>query len=1493
MISVVSTPTGYAGLLPNDAPAFTLTLNPDGSYSFTQHVPLDHPNAADANDNIQLRFGFTATDGDGDSTDGTIRINVRDDGPSAANDVDTTTDAQAATGNVVTGAGITNPGQDSYGEDGAGRVFSVDGQAVPAGGLVITGTYGTLTINQDGSYSYQPVNNASLDGVQTDVFDYTIVDNDGDKASATLTINTNFGADDVPIVVDATRTVDETGGLDTVSGQLNIDYGADGAGASVSGNGQVNIGNITSNGQPVTVTYNNGLYTGSAGGSPVFVMRINPDGTYNFVQREPLDHPNTNNPNDSIPLRFGFTATDGDGDSTDGTIRINVLDDGPTILPSTAIVDESDASQIVNGTVNYQYGEDGAGSIQVGVNGQPDFAASTSLTSGGVAVAVTVEGGVYIGRANGAEVFRLTVNNNGTYRYTQSQALDHPNSNDVNDNIRLDFGISITDGDGDTDQSTITINVLDDGPVAANDIDTTTDNQVATGNVITGAGITNAGIDSFGGDGAGRLSAIDGQGIPNGGRTVAGTYGTLVIQRDGSYTYQPTNNPGLDGVKSDTFTYTLMDRDGDTTTATLTIQTNFGADDNPIIHNVNRTVDETGGLDTVTGTFNIDYGDDGAGSSVTGTGQSSIGNITSNGNAVSVNYNNGVYTGVAGGQEVFRLVITQDGTYTFTQLQALDHPNTNVVNDALVLNFGFRATDGDGDSGVGNIRIEVRDDEPIARHDFDTTTDAQAATGNVITGAGITNPGVDSFGEDGAGRLSMVEGQSVPAGGLVVAGTYGTLTINQDGSYSYQPINNPSLDGVLRDRFSYTIIDRDGDRSTAILTIDTNFGQDDVPIVRDVSNAVDETGGLDAINGSLDVDYLTDGNGGYTSGNGTFNVIGGSSDLYSGGNRVNVSYSNNVYTGTVNGQEVFKLTVNANGTYRFVQSLPLDHPNSSNPNDAITLRFGYQATDGDGDSNRANITIEIRDDGPIARNDVDTTTDNQAATGNVITGVGIANAGIDSYGQDGAGRLSHIDGQGIPNGGRTVAGTYGTLVIQRDGSYTYQPVNNPSLDGVKSDVFTYTLMDRDGDTTTATLTINTNFGADDVPVVQDALCTVDETGGFDSVAGQVNVDFGSDAAGATITGSGSHNVSGITSNGQNVSVSYNNGIYTGTAGGQTVFRLTINNDGSFSFRQFRELDHPNSNNPDDNIQLAFGVRATDGDGDSANGTIRINVRDDGPEAGNSSINLDEDTDIGTIFSGNLFRDYGADDVGGEVFAGGFSGQSVFSFDGTTSLTVNGQAVTVGMEGGQYVGRLGDNSEVFRLQVGNDGQYTFTQSQALDHPNPDQPNEAITLRFGYTVEDGDGDKDIGQFSVIIRDNDDGDDGGVGEHIIGTPDSDILIGTDYDDIIDGNGCDDIMVGNDGADTFVIADVGVNNHDIISDYDFSEGDVLDLSDLIDANTYNGNIADYLSFDSGESMLYVDVDGTNSSHPSYEAVLLGGGSDTIAVKIGDQVINVDLDTI
>ena len=53
----------------------------------TQTGTLDHPNAADPDDSILLRFGFSANDTDGDHTAGTITINVKDDGPDAHNDI--------------------------------------------------------------------------------------------------------------------------------------------------------------------------------------------------------------------------------------------------------------------------------------------------------------------------------------------------------------------------------------------------------------------------------------------------------------------------------------------------------------------------------------------------------------------------------------------------------------------------------------------------------------------------------------------------------------------------------------------------------------------------------------------------------------------------------------------------------------------------------------------------------------------------------------------------------------------------------------------------------------------------------------------------------------------------------------------------------------------------------------------------------------------------------------------------------------------------------------------------------------------------------------------------------------------------------------------------------------------------------------------------------------------------------------------------------------
>ena len=59
------------------------------------------------------------------------------------------------------------------------------------------------------------------------------------------------------------------------------------------------------------------------------------------------------------------------------------------------------------------------------------------------------------------------------------------------------------------------------------------------------------------------------------GTGIAGTYGTLTLAADGSYTY--TANPdttGLSGNHADTFTYTVKDADGSTSTTTLTVNVN-------------------------------------------------------------------------------------------------------------------------------------------------------------------------------------------------------------------------------------------------------------------------------------------------------------------------------------------------------------------------------------------------------------------------------------------------------------------------------------------------------------------------------------------------------------------------------------------------------------------------------------------------------------------------------------------------------------------------------------------------------------------------------------------------------------------------------------------------------------------------------------------------------------------------------------------------------
>jgi len=98
-------------------------------------------------------------------------------------------------------------------------------------GLPLVGSYGTLTLAADGTWSYalnnaDPDTNALAQGqTATDVFTYTVSDANGATSSATLTI-TITGTNDAPLVTGAVDNATITeGSLPVMTADGTIDFG--------------------------------------------------------------------------------------------------------------------------------------------------------------------------------------------------------------------------------------------------------------------------------------------------------------------------------------------------------------------------------------------------------------------------------------------------------------------------------------------------------------------------------------------------------------------------------------------------------------------------------------------------------------------------------------------------------------------------------------------------------------------------------------------------------------------------------------------------------------------------------------------------------------------------------------------------------------------------------------------------------------------------------------------------------------------------------------------------------------------------------------------------------------------------------------------------------------------------------------------------------------------------------------------------------------------
>ncbi|WP_447932829.1 beta strand repeat-containing protein [Sphingopyxis fribergensis] len=1359
---------------------FTPVLAADGSviggtfsYSYVlADNTLTHPAAGE--DSVSDSFAVIVTDSDGSSANASLDITVIDDVPTASPE---------ANQNVAEGATVTGTLDFVQGADGA-TVTALNGTALVFGADGFSQTIdigaGTIKVKADGSYSFTA--DPSVPGTGTASATYTVTDGDGDVSTALISFT--ITDTNVPTAGTTQASVDDdalaggnpastTGDLAdpdsdgdnnqaTFSGLLNLNFGGDGAGSVnfAAMNGQfVIIGQ-----ESVQLGWNAGTntLTGTGPRGVLFTVEVtNPaTGAYKVTLLDNVLHAPGGNENDAS-VTLGFIVSDSDGSTAPGTLQITFDDDAPTVVANTAqpalTVDESDfgtdASASFASVFTPTFGADGAAATNATTYALGINAGSTGLvdTATNQAVVLSVVGGVVEGRTvtSNELVFTLTVAANGTVTLDQIRAVVHTPDSGPNQSTGLaaddliTLTATVTDGDGDTATATANIgqNLVfeDDAPVANDD---------SIGLTEGGAIFVNFDVDTNdtnGADGFGSRTFT----------SLTGTYGTITVNGDGTQTYTLTaagqaaiNALAPGATLTDSFTYTLTDKDGDSDPATLTV-TLTGTDDGVTITNLTPALD---GGDASVDEDDLPAGSDTAKESLTTTGTFNISapdgvaNLSIHGVQV---INNGVFTPATiptplGNTLMITAYNAATGqiSYSYTLNAAETHANVQGEN-SLFENFNVSLTDVDGDNTTNTLSINIIDDIPTARPDADIVV---AEDGANVGGNLLTN---DTRGADGATVTSVTIGATTTAinavGTTTVTTANGVYTFTATGAWTFDP-NPVSNAAAVNAGFSYTITDGDGDIATSTQVISLTDGAN--------------PGGGGSITLALDDQNLADGstpaNPDFASGSLVFtpgsdaiaSIVFAASIGGLGGGLTWVRVSDTQITGSDGARLVVTLNLVRSGNNATVTATLNDnyddHP-TINVDDLANLgSVGVVATDIDGDTANGTVIVTVSDDLPTARPDTDTVTEDTVltATGNVVTGVGTTNApgSADTQGADGASVTGVAAGTSAVavtgNVGSALAGTYGSLTLGANGGYTYTLTNgNATVQALGvgetlTETFSYTITDADGDTSTTTLKITIN-GSNDLPTIGSATTAVSDEGlpgGFPNSTGTVDTTnltvrtgtiTATDPDGDALTFSLGTPATVLSSGGQPIVWDTTNPqLLLGKVGANTIISVAINNGGNFTVTLSGPIDHPNTT-LEDALSLVVPVSVNDGTTTVTNATaLTIGLEDDSPvaiaplnasliNAPGSSVYQSLDAD------GDVDNNYGGDGPGSVIFTA-----ATIAALQSQNLTAGGQALTYVISAGGTVLTAekpnGDDVFIIRLQpAGHADQYQVQMVQKLD------------------------------------------------------------------------------------------------------------------------------------------------------------------------------------
>jgi T1SS-143 domain-containing protein len=1227
---------------------------------------------------------------------------------------------------LTTGA----PSGFSYVKDG-------DNLLIKQGGLTVI----TLTLNwATGAYSVvqnQPILHLAGEDENDVSFSiaYKVTDADGDTATGSLTINVD---DDTPVAVVDSASIVEGGAVGSLAGNVldNDAGGADQSAAFTSWNGVA--GAVPGDNGSLLVNTPYGLVTLNADGSYSFVLANGSAAVEALAPGQQV----------SLHYAYSMQDADGDPSSSTLTLTIIGSNDAPTVEVSTPDAQGTLAKVYEQGLPNGSSFGDGShvttGSFKL--DDSDGLSNLKTLNVGSLSVDLTTNGftslvGQSFTTAHGTVL--ITGYSNGTYSfsYTLTSATTDADGPETDG-----FQVSVNDGVASA-LANVRIEIVDDLPDAKPDSASVGEGATVNGNVTSGAGLGSV-ADVFGADGrpslttgvVGVRAGGDTSSHVSGGVDVPidTGLGTLVLHADGSYSYSSHANTVGQAGAVDTFTYTIVDGDGDFSTTTLTINVaNY-----TVVGSVKAGSDEDVREAALSFGSSPSSTDELASGTLLGSGGNGPYSFSLQAGAGNGQYgqlvvdSNGSYTytlqsasKVNPGNNGNNLQFTE--TFTFTVTDA----NGNTGTGSLTIDIVDDVPDVTV-QGLGALAVQV--DETTLGATASTSfagafssvfgADGAAVSNAVTYSLGVKSPSVDSglqdtatgnsilLSKEGSDIVGRVSGGGQLAFRLSVAAD-GSVTLEQMRAIVHSPDSGPDqstgLSAADLITLTATITDGDGDKDSATLDLGNAISfRDDAPNV--ASNALVQLDD-DALPGGIaggsgdDVDSLnTSGNVGFI-----FGADGaGSVQWLTTGNPAGFTYEKSgsdllIKQGTTS---VLKITLNStSGAYTVTQLAAIQHDAGGQENDQ-QFSLTYQVTDKDGDSANGTLNIKVDDDTPQAGNDVADVAegsgqDINVVSGNVLLGSDNAMGGgdDDAFGADGAGRPLSIqigtttytwDGSGtisLSTGG-TIAGSQLNAIATPDGgklsfdftngAWTYAAPNNVASD--TSESFTYTMIDKDGDPSSASLTVRIE---DASPVIGK----VDEDelpGGITDGDAQTTVVSGNlgellvgSPAGAQFSVAATPQaMPSLTSDGVAITYSKVGSTLVATAGTDTVFTLQVDSNGNYTFTLLGALDHPAGAGGDEQIltlNLTGALQASNGSGNlPLAGDLLIQVEDDVPVIlAASNLVYSNGSNPGGA-SGIFVYNTGADTRGSGPFSASDSDFSAISLSGTVGGTaISSTAVT--------------------------------------------------------------------------------------------------------------------------------------------------------------------------------------------------------------------------